>query len=101
MMYAMVCAVPHLRLLETDMTKTDLRNALRNSVSPYMTVKENDGEIRVSIMPTHIMDATGRHYQSACDKAEAIAYYTNDREDALATGLLMWRQFNASCGRIV
>lgn len=79
------------------MTKTQLRNEVRN-ISPYMTVREADGEIRVSILVTHIMDKTGRNYKSALDKNERIAYYTNDRDDALATARHVWAQFNASLG---
>lgn len=58
-------------------------------MSNTVTVKR-DGEYRVTLRLSRIKELRPDYsHKQACDRAESLAYYTNDQQDAIATAMNM------------
>jgi hypothetical protein len=59
------------------------------------TARFSEGEYRVSIAPTVLAYDLKLDGKAAMAKNEAIAYYTNDSEDAINTAIEMRKRHNS------
>jgi hypothetical protein len=78
------------------MTKAATVATIR-ALSPVLTAKwiAASNEYRVTILHTAYMAECGLSYTAAIEKAEAVAYYTDDADDAIGTARQMVRDFHS------
>lgn len=69
---------------------------VKQSIPPYCTARLTQGEYRVTISPSAIMTSCKLGYTQACDRAEAMAYYTNCPDDAIGTANLAFANIEAA-----
>jgi hypothetical protein len=81
------------------MTKAQTIAAIKALPGRCMTARCTDGEWRVSFSIPAIQMANDLSYVMAKARNEAVAYYTNDAEDAVASAKAMNDQF-VQTGRI-
>lgn len=80
------------------MTKTQAIKAIK-TIGRHMTARCEDGEYRVSFSIPAIQMVNDCSYAVARERNEAVAYYTDDVEDAIHTAISMHKRFVDS-GRI-